>query len=291
MPPKTTAAQMGKSVGGETTSRAPRVTKAQGESHSEIPSQTSHTPPSPEGLQGAPAPAPAPVRSAPQLDAPGQKIRDTIQLLTRLVVAQAQCHEVGIGHADRSASVRVRDFINLNPQVFTGADPNEDPHVFIDRMQRTLRVMKATTTDSVELASYRLQDVVVNWYESWELSRGEDAPPAVWQEFAEDFLRHYLPPELRWARVDRFLPLWQGNMRAREYSLQFDSLARYAPTIISKMEDRVHRLEIGLDPHFLNDCISVSLQLDMDISRIQAYAQGVEERKQKQRADREHDRA
>lgn len=29
----------------------------------------------------------------------------------------------------------------------------------------------------------------------------------------------------------------------------------------------------------------------MDISRIQAYVQGVEERKQKQRMDHEHDRA
>ncbi|XP_070039618.1 uncharacterized protein [Nicotiana tomentosiformis] len=45
-------------------------------------------------------------------------------------------------------------------------------------------------------------------------------------------------------------------MSVREYSLQFDLLARYAPTIVSKLEDR-----------------------------------GVEERKQKQRADCEHDRA
>ncbi|XP_070037776.1 uncharacterized protein [Nicotiana tomentosiformis] len=127
-------------------------------------------------------------------------------------------------------------------------------------MQRTLRVMKATTFESVELASYRLQDVGVNWYESWELSRGEDAPLA-------------------------------GNMSVWEYSLQFDSLARYAPTIASKMEDQVHRFMMGLEPYFLNDCMSVSLQQDMDISRIQAYAQGIEERKQKQRADREYDRA
>ena len=78
MPPKTTAAQKGKSVAGETTSRAPRVTRARGESHSEIPSQTSHTPPSPEELRGAPAPAPAPVNPAPQPDAPGQEMRDAI---------------------------------------------------------------------------------------------------------------------------------------------------------------------------------------------------------------------
>ncbi|XP_070034809.1 uncharacterized protein [Nicotiana tomentosiformis] len=80
-------------------------------------------------------------------------------------------------------------------------------------------------------------------------------------------------------------------MSVQEYSLQFDLLARYAPTIVSKMEDRVLRFMMGLEPHLLNDCMSVSLQPDMDISHIQAYAQGVEERKQKQRMDREHDRA
>ncbi|XP_070013173.1 uncharacterized protein [Nicotiana sylvestris] len=218
-------------------------------------------------------------------------MRDVIQLLTRLVVAQARRQEVGIGHGDRSVSARVHDFINLGLSVFTGAGPNEDPQVFIDRVQRTLQVMKATATESVELASYRLRDVAVNWYESWESSIGENAPPAVWQEFTKAFLHHYLPPELMRARFDRFLTLRQGNMSVREYSLQFDSLARYAPTIVSKMEERVHRFVMGLGPHLLNDYMSVSLLPDMDISRIQAYAQHVEERKQKQRADLEHDRA
>ena len=32
-----------------------------------------------------------------------------------------------------------------------------------------------------------LRDVAINWYESWELSRGEGAPPAVWDEFVEAF--------------------------------------------------------------------------------------------------------
>ncbi|XP_070040992.1 uncharacterized protein [Nicotiana tomentosiformis] len=172
MPPKTTVAQKGKSMAGEITNRVPRVTRSRGESHSEITYQTSHTLPSPGELRGAPSPAPAPVRLAPQLDAPGQLMRDAIKLLTRLVAAQARRQEVGIGHADRFVSARVRGFINLDPPVFTGEDPNEDPQVFIDRMQRTLRVMKNTVTELVELASYRLQDVAVNWYESWELSRG-----------------------------------------------------------------------------------------------------------------------
>ncbi|XP_070057164.1 uncharacterized protein [Nicotiana tomentosiformis] len=138
--------------------------------------------------------------------------------------------------------------------------------------------MKATVTESVELASYRLWNVAINWYVSCELSRGEYALLAVWQEFTEAFLGHYLLLELRRARVDRFLTLRQGNMSVREYNLQFDSLSRYTPTIVAKMEDQVHPFVIGLEPHLLNDCMSVSLHPGIDISRIQAYAQGVEER-------------
>ncbi|XP_070036734.1 uncharacterized protein [Nicotiana tomentosiformis] len=127
--------------------------------------------------------------------------------------------------------------------------------------------MKATATESVELASYRLRDVAINWCESWELSKGEDALLAVRQEFTEAFLHHYLPPELRRARVDR-----------------------YAPTIVAKMDDRVHRFMMGLELHLLNDYMSLSLHPSIDISHIQAYTQGVKERKQKQRADHKHDR-
>ncbi|XP_070032621.1 uncharacterized protein [Nicotiana tomentosiformis] len=241
----------------KTTIRAPRVTRARGESHSETLSHTSHTLHSLEEIRGAPAPMPAPVPPVPQPDEHVLEMRDVIQLLTRLMVAQARHQEVGIGHADRAINARVHDFNNLDPPVFTEADPNEDPQVFLDRMQRTLRVMKATVTESFELASYRLRDVTVNWYESWELSRGEDALPTVCQEFTEAFLRHYLPPDLRQARVDRFLTLRQGNMSVREYNVQFDSLARYAPPIAANMEDWVQWFMMGLKPHLLNDWLGV----------------------------------
>nr|XP_009778093.1 PREDICTED: uncharacterized protein LOC104227534 [Nicotiana sylvestris] len=101
--------------------------------------------------------------------------------------------------------------------------------------------MHASDTESVELASYRLRDVAVQWYETWKLSRGTNASPAVWEEFLGAFLCHYLPSEIHQARVDRFLVLKQGNMSVREYSLQFDSLARYAPSIVAEMSDRVNR--------------------------------------------------
>ena len=141
-------------------------------------------------------------------------------------------------------------------------------------MQRTLRLIKAFETESVELASYRLLDVAANWYESWELSRGEGAPPAVWDEFTEAFLGHFLPPETRRARVHRFLHLRQDGRSVREYSLEFDSLARYAPAIVA---DRVHQYVMGLDPYLIDSCMVMASQPGMDIARVQAYAQGMED--------------
>ncbi|XP_033512674.1 uncharacterized protein [Nicotiana tomentosiformis] len=137
--------------------------------------------------------------------------------------------------------------------------------------------MHASDTESVELASYRLRDVAVQWYETWELSRGTNAHPAECEEFLGAFLHHYLPVEIRQARVDRFLALKQGNMSVQEYSLQFDSFARYVSLIVAKMSDRVHRFVVGLGPHLINECFTAALLYNIDIFHIQAYAQNLED--------------
>ncbi|XP_070045069.1 uncharacterized protein [Nicotiana tomentosiformis] len=147
--------------------------------------------------------------------------------------------------------------------------------------------MHASDIKSVELTSYRLRDVAVQWYETVELSRGTNASPAVWEEFSVVLLRHYLPVGIRQARVDRFLALKQGNMSVREYSLQFDSLARYAPSIVAERSDPVHRFVVGLGPHLINECFTAALLDSMDISRIQAYAQNLEDRKRQQYENRD----
>ncbi|XP_033516975.1 uncharacterized protein [Nicotiana tomentosiformis] len=195
---KATASQKGNTVADEGTSRASMFSEGQSETPrgSVTPSYSSPIFPAPEVIRRNPVP---PLIAHDE----DMDMQSTVQLLNRLVAAQAQ-------------------------------------------HQRTLRVMHASDTESVELASYRLRDVAVQWYETWEFSRGTNAPPAVWEEFSGAFLRHYLSTEIRQARVDRFLALKQGNMSVREYSLQFDSLA------------------------------------SMDISRIQTYAQNLEDRKRQQ---------
>ncbi|XP_059277943.1 uncharacterized protein LOC132032193 [Lycium ferocissimum] len=79
-------------------------------------------------------------------------------------------------------------------------------------------------------------------------------------------------------------------MSVREYNLRFNSLARYAPAVVVEMEDRVYRFVCGWGSHLINDCMTAFLQIGMDISCIQAYAQNLEECKQQRRAAYEHDR-
>ncbi|XP_075077297.1 uncharacterized protein LOC107789900 [Nicotiana tabacum] len=178
---------------------------------------------------------------------------------------------------DRIGSSTVREFLHLAPPLFTGSSSTEDPQDFIDHMYRILRVMHASVTEAVELASFRLRDVAVLWYEAWERSRGPDAPPAEWEDFSEAFLAHYLPWEVREAHLDQFLSLKQRDMSVRDYSHKFNSLARYAPDIVRTMRARVHHYVDGLGDHLIRDCRVASLLDDVDISRIQAFAQTTED--------------
>ncbi|XP_055806890.1 uncharacterized protein LOC129875624 [Solanum dulcamara] len=95
---------------------------------------------------------------------------------------------------------------------------------------------------------------------------------------------------MRQARVDRFLQLRQNGRSIRDYSLEFDSLARHAPAIVADMADRVHRYVMGLDRYLIDNCMAMASQPGMDISRVQAYAQGVEDRHRGRQPDRDHDR-
>nr|XP_009801148.1 PREDICTED: uncharacterized protein LOC104246933 [Nicotiana sylvestris] len=66
-------------------------------------------------------------------------------------------------------------------------------------------------------------------------------------------------------------------MSVRDYSHKFNSLARYAPDILRTMRARVHHYVDGLGDHLIRDYRVASLSNDVDISRIQAFAQTIED--------------
>lgn len=64
--------------------------------------------------------------------------------------------------------------------------------------------------------------------------------------------------------------------------MQFNSLAKHDPSVVEKMSDRVYRFVGALGPHLINKCSTASLSPNMDIARVQAYVQNLEDRKRKQ---------
>ncbi|XP_019253902.1 PREDICTED: uncharacterized protein LOC109232595 [Nicotiana attenuata] len=150
---------------------------------------------------------PAPV--VPPSETGEQGMREAVPLLTRMV------------------SIHER-------QLESGADTRRDR---IGSLTRVLRVIHASVTEAVELASFRLRDVAFLWYEAWERSRGPDAPPAEWEDFSEAFLAHYLPREVQEAHLDQFLCPKQGDMSVRDLARDREQSKR-ARTMGSYREPR-----------------------------------------------------
>ncbi|KAH0716630.1 hypothetical protein KY285_012661 [Solanum tuberosum] len=142
-----------------------------------------------EGQGGSPGPlvpaSPAPIEARGDVVPPASPVplgmREVVQLLTRMVSIHERQLKSGVDiQRDRSESLKD----------------------FIDHLYRVLRVMHASVTKAVELASFQLRDVAILWYEAWERSRGPDVPPEEWEDFSEAILAHYLPREVREARLD-----------------------------------------------------------------------------------------
>ncbi|XP_070014109.1 uncharacterized protein [Nicotiana sylvestris] len=169
----------------------------------------------------------------------------------------------------------------------SSVNPEEDPQDFINEMHKTLRVMRATETEGVELADYRLKGVAYSWFELWEDSREEGRPSMRWSEFADAFIDHFLPAETRAAHAAEFENLRQGNRSVWEYHMEFARLSKYAIHMLPTMEARVHRFVQGLNSLTINEASTAALNSDMNYGKMVAFAQATENHKLKNRMERE----
>ncbi|XP_070054335.1 uncharacterized protein [Nicotiana tomentosiformis] len=162
-----------------------------------------------------------------------------------------------------------------------------DPQDFIDEMHKTLRVMRATETEGVELSSYRLKGVAYSWFEMWEDSRDEGSPPARWSEFADAFIDHLLLAETKAAGAVEFETLKQGSKSVWEYHMEFVRLSKYAVYMMPTLEARVRRFVQGLSPLVINEAAIASLNSDMNYGKMVEFSQAIVARKLKHRMERE----
>ncbi|XP_070046778.1 uncharacterized protein [Nicotiana tomentosiformis] len=153
-------------------------------------------------------------------------------------------------------------------------------------MHKTLRVMRATETEGVELAAYRLKVVAYSRFEMWEDSREEGSPPASWSEFVDTFIDHFLLDETRAAHAAEFENLKKGSKSAWEYHMEFARLSKLAILMLPTIEARVQWFVQGLSPLVINEAATAALNSDVNYGNIVAFSPAIENRKLKNRIER-----
>jgi len=77
--------------------------------------------------------------------------------------------------------------------------------------------------------------------------------------------------------VEEFINLRQGSMSVEEYSLKFTLLSKYSPSLVSNPKDKISRFVTGVSDLVKKECHTAMLHDDMNISRIMASAQSIED--------------
>ncbi|XP_070034833.1 uncharacterized protein [Nicotiana tomentosiformis] len=222
--------------------------------------------------------------------APSPTPTESATMLAQIVASKAHRSNVAPSSSSQprdSTSSRVNRFLQLDPVVFMGTNPDEDPQDFIDEMHKNLRVMRASETEAVDLASYRLKEVAYSWFELWEESREEGSPPTRWGEFVNAFIDHFLPAETKAAHAAEFESLRQGSLSVWEYHMRFVHLSKYAIYMLPTMEARVRRSLQGLGPLVINEAAITALNSNMNYGKMVAFAQATKTRKLSNRMELE----
>ncbi|XP_070010713.1 uncharacterized protein [Nicotiana sylvestris] len=151
--------------------------------------------------------------------------------------------------------------------MFTATDPEADPQDFIDEMHKNLLVMRATETEGVELAAYRLKGVAHSWFEMWEDSRDEGSPSVRWSEFTDAVMGHFLPAETTAAHAAEFENLKQGCGQGHSTTIQSCSyyIFNTPPARVGRGETRGGVQSLGGPSRFYDMSGRQSAEASLDI--------------------------
>ncbi|XP_069155665.1 uncharacterized protein [Solanum lycopersicum] len=135
---------------------------------------------------------------------------------------------------------RLRDFKRMNPPIFTGSKTSEEPHEFIDEVNKIFVAMGAIATKKAKLTSYQLKDVPQTWCKMWEM---------------------------REAKIEAFINLKKGSMTVMEYSLKIVKLSR----------DDISRFLTRINKDLEEERWSTMLHDNIDLSRFIMHVHQVED--------------
>ncbi|KAJ1391320.1 Retrotransposon gag domain [Sesbania bispinosa] len=129
---------------------------------------------------------------------------------------------------------------------------------------------------AVELASFQLEGVAYDSFDTVTHGRSVGSPPLAWGEFSRLFMARFLPESVREGLAHEFERLEQTEgMSVSEYNTRFTQLSRHAPyPIIEEM--RVKRFVRGLREYILDLCLSSGRRRKEAVARDSRKKQRVE---------------
>ncbi|XP_070032913.1 uncharacterized protein [Nicotiana tomentosiformis] len=190
-----------------------------------------------QGVQDAPPPVPTVV---PIVALPADAMAMLLNVLGALVPTQggSSSHQATLqtqalvqSKTFGNNEVSLQEFLKLKSPKFTGYDNSADPQSFLDGTLKALRALGCSSERSVDLATYKLEDMANTWYGTILLGRPARAAPLTWDEFTKLFMDHFLPDNLMQKYVRNFQRLVQTpGVDVSTYNTNFFDLARKIET-------------------------------------------------------------
>ena len=143
-------------------------------------------------------------------------------------------------------------FRKQKPSTFDG---NVDPTAaekWLEKIQQISNYMQLMDTEKVACAVNQPEDEAKSW---WEIVASyKDVHAMTWVHFLNLFHGKYLNEANLSNKVREFMTLSQGSMSVAEYTAKFDSLARFAPSLVPTDQARkialtyllLHILELAI---------------------------------------------
>jgi hypothetical protein len=130
------------------------------------------------------------------------------------------------------------EFLKGRPLGFThAADPLEADD-WVRAVGKQLNMAQCNDLEKVLYASDQLQGAAQTWWESYQSTRPNNAPPVTWQEFVRDFRAHHILDGVIELKQEEFRSLRMGSMTVSEYHDKFAQLSRYAPNEVREDVDK-----------------------------------------------------
>ncbi|KAF3668757.1 hypothetical protein FXO38_00048 [Capsicum annuum] len=95
------------------------------------------------------------------------KFRLAFQALAQAVTVQANQAAAPQQQRGDLATARIHEFTRMSPPDFYGLKAGEDPQLYLEKIRKITQVIRVSEEECVELASYRLKDIVYDWVVSW----------------------------------------------------------------------------------------------------------------------------